>query len=180
MERKHYNWRPNLLRAAEAEPDDLRKLLELIGTVPKNEKLLAQKILEEGKTPGEYFDGPTHYFDVIQIMCKLTKDPGVKAIGIFGSRVRREHEPLRSDTDIYVINDTPIEYDWSESRGPTASRKTYRHVGVGNGINIQECTSENWKQVLNDPTSVDKKTHEVMSSVHWLWIRKGLEVERIL
>lgn len=159
--RSHYNWKTELKWSA------------------KKGNVLAQRILDESREPGEYFDGNTHFFDLIHVLRKLKNDPGVMALGIFGSRLRKEHQPLESDIDILVINDTPIIHDWSPSQGPTSNRDTYRFTGIANGINIQECSTENWRQTANNPSSVDKKTYETTKSVHWLWIKPGYNLSGI-
>jgi len=155
MERIHYNWRSQL--NLEAERGNAK----------------ARKIIREGQSPGKYFDGKTHLFDLIKVMRQLKTDPGVKAIGIFGSRLKQNHEPLRSDIDIFVINDTPNGYEWSPSRGPTWTRETHRHEGIGQGINIQEVNTENWNKVASDPNSVNSQTYEVCKSARWLWVKSG-------
>lgn len=116
-------------------------------------------------------------FDVVHVLEKLKNDPGVKAIGVFGSRSVKEHTPLKSDFDLFVINDSPITYDWSPSRGSTASREIHRYTGIGKGINIQECSTEEWEGVANNPYSVKDQTYEIMKSVtRWLWVKKGYKI----
>jgi len=160
-QRTHHNWSLELNRIA------------------KRGDVVAQKIIAEAVSPGEYFDGPTHFYDLIHAVKELKKDPGVQAIGIFGSRRRKEHVVLESDVDILVINDTPIIYDWSPSQGSTASRKTYRYAGIAKGINIQECTSAYWYQAIRNPESINEIALNVFKSVRWFWVKNGYDLKKI-
>lgn len=153
-QRSHYNWKNHL--EAHASTGNIK----------------AQKIIDESVNPGEYFDGLTHLTDVVYTLIDLKKDEDVKAIGIFGSRLVKNHTTLVSDTDIFVIHDGYIG-EWSPTRGYKDMRKTFRYIGIADGINIQECSTKNWRKFLEDPESLSRQTREVMRSVRWLWIREG-------
>jgi len=154
---------------------------ESLSQVAAKGNLTAQRILQEGENPGRYFDGSSHMFDLLRTLRDLQTDDGVQAIGIFGSRLRGDHRPLHSDIDIYVINDTPEYYLISFTGDVPAvpRRYRYRYCGISQGINIQECSTKNWNQVVTDPDSVNPKTYEILKAVRWLWVRPQYTVKSI-
>jgi len=170
-QRTHYNWRKNL--------DDVStlSLLHLFSVEARKQRKLAKKILEEGKNPGKYFDGTAHMFDFIHETRELRLNPQVKAIGIFGSRLRGDHEALRSDTDILVIINNPI-YEFSFLDGLVIKEESIK-LGIAGAFHLTQITPQEWQTIIENVKSCPVVFYNALTSVRWLWIKKGYEILEI-
>lgn len=122
--------------------------------------LMALKILEEGKNPGKFFDGVTQFNDVIKAIRGYKECSEVNAVGMFGSRAKGTHKPLRSDIDLVVIGND--EMWW---------RNLYRK-GICDELHIQHCSIDEWNDAVKDEDNL-----KTANSVRWIWVRKGTALE---
>ena len=58
----------------------------------------------EADKPGKYFDNRTHYFEVLNTARQARRE-GADRVALFGSRLRGEHTPNESDTDILIVKE---------------------------------------------------------------------------
>ena len=73
----------------------------------------------EADKPGKYFDNRTHYFEVLNTARQARRE-GADRVALFGSRLRGEHTPNESDTDILIVKEGTSaygEYDWRNTYG---------------------------------------------------------------
>jgi hypothetical protein len=131
--------------------------------------LIALKMLKEGRNPGKIFDGITQFNDVIKAIRVFKRFPytDVKAVGMFGSRAKGIHTPLRSDIDLVVIDDHENTCR-SETR-PWGDDGPYRE-GICDEIHIEKCTTMVWNMAV-------KNKAKVVDTVRWLWVRKDTSLE---
>lgn len=105
------------------------------------------------------FDSQEQMINLIHKVRELKTNEDIEAVGVFGSRVKGTHEPFRSDLDILVINNQPVEYKWSMRSGDTPDRKLSYRDG---DLHIEICSE---KQLIESKS-------DIKDTVRWLWKRK--------
>ncbi|HET9946840.1 MAG TPA: nucleotidyltransferase domain-containing protein [Patescibacteria group bacterium] len=140
---EHFNWGENLQQAR--------------GTNPKIWKLYLEQFLR-----GARFDGPTHREDIAGIIEDEIKW-GADMVGLFGSRARRDHEPLRSDVDLLVVS--PIaSYVGQQER-----------MGLGEGVHIVRVSPSTYERYITNTqegnSEADERMHDIVHGAVLIWKR---------
>ena len=127
----------------------------------------AQRILHEGKHPGKIFDGSIHREEVLNVLAEEVEI--AELVGLAGSRARRTHTPLQSDTDILVV--TPF----AGKMEGVAILPQQEWKGTGGHIHIIRITPNNYLKYKNmsDGTEEGNVLHNLLEGTQWLWAISG-------